>query len=108
MRTDSYNYEVYIERQKVETIFDAKYHWWVDVYRKTEIDNGDGTKTVEEWKKVSDLRRGGMSYRLPSAKKKAIKHIMSVEKEVNSGVTFGVMFTTGRGTAGNVLAKLKK
>jgi hypothetical protein len=107
MRKDIYRYEVNIERKKQNDWMDAPYYWEVRVYRSTTVDNEDGTKTVEGEECVYELQKRAYARSVQRCKKKAIKHILSVDKEVNSGVTFGVVFSV-KGSADDVVAILRQ
>lgn len=90
-------YRVKIEKKRRDSKLDASYHWEVECFKDSHED------TRQDW----ELRGGGYCYRLESAKKKALKHLMSVEKDVKAGMKFGVIFETN-GTAEQVKKSLEQ
>lgn len=84
-------YRVKVERKRREYWFEYKY--WYDV--ETEV---DGQRNYE-------LNCYGYAKSPDSAKKKVLKHILEVEKDIQKGMKFGVIFTT-KGTAEEIQDQL--
>lgn len=102
-------YEVTVERKKRDAWFEFKYWWEVHVYMDVEEkDTWDNNKVKTVNKSVYDLKGYGYARTIAKAKKKAIKHIMKIEKEIGKGVTFGLVYNIDKDTADNVVAKLKQ
>jgi hypothetical protein len=101
-------YEVKIERRKKDEWTDHNYYWLVNVYVDVTEDDGIGGSRTRHDDRIYELRGSGFTYRLETAKKKAIKHILSVDKELRKGVTFGIIYSIDKGTASEVVGKLKK
>lgn len=78
-------YRVKVERKRFTDVFDrlsGEYHWSVECYK----DSGENTR--QEY----DLRGSGFSRTADKAKAKALKHLLGVQKDVDAGLKFGVMF----------------
>ena len=73
-------YEVNIERVNRDGRWDAPYLWEVTVFDEKGQDR-------QHW----SLRGRGYVYSIQAAKKKALKHIMNVEKQNDKGIKFGVV-----------------
>lgn len=102
-------YEVTVERKKRDSRFEFKYWWEVKVYMDVdERDTWDNDKIKTVNKSVYDLQGHGYARTIAKAKKKAMKHILGIEKEIGKGVTFGMVFNIEKDTADNVVAKLKQ
>ncbi len=84
-------YRVTIEKKRRDSKLDASYYLVVEAFKDDKED------TRQDW----ELRKSGYYYRLKNAKKQALKHIMGVEKDVNAGMKFGLIFET-KGTAKEV------
>lgn len=89
-------YRVRIEKQRRESRFDASYRWQVEAYKDSKED------TRQEW----ELRGVGYTYRVGNAKKKALKHISGVERDLEAGLKFGVLVTVS-GTAEEIKEALR-
>lgn len=78
-------YTVRIKRQRPDTKVDGflfgQYRWEVEV-------QPDASSTRQEY----ELRGTGTTHSVAKAKRKALKHILSVQKDLDKGVTFGVQF----------------
>lgn len=78
-------YTVNISRQRPDTKVDGFlfgfYRWEVEV-------QPESNSTRTEW----ELRGTGSKRSIKAAKRAALKHIISVQKDIDSGVTFGVQF----------------
>lgn len=83
-------YIVTIERLRVDSRFDNNYKWTVEV-----LPNPDSTE--KNW----DLRGYGFVRSQRKAKKRALKHLLGVHKDLKNGEVFGVVFET-KGKVGEV------
>lgn len=103
--TQQVKYEIVIERKK-RVFPEAKYNWSVKPYMEMKGIDWSGQATTEE-KSDYSLQGDGRAYTLARAKKKAIRHILSVEKDVNKGVSFGAVFIIEKAIAKEAIEKLK-
>ena len=86
-------YRVKIEKKRYTDAFDrmtGSYHWEVECYK----DSDENTR--QDW----ELRGTGFAHSANGAKKKALKHLLGVEKDIEAGLKFGVVFElSGTGEA---------
>lgn len=107
--TKQAQYQVTVQRKKRESWLEFKYWWEVHVYMDVEEwDAWSKAVKVKKDESVYDLKGCGYASTIKSAKKKALKHILEVEKEIGKGVTFGVVFNIEKGDAEKVIGELKR
>lgn len=78
-------YTVTIKRQRPPTKTDGflfGFYWW-----EVEV-QPDSSSTHQQY----ELRGTGTCRSVKNAKKKALKHILSVQRELDDGVSFGIQF----------------
>ena len=92
-------YTVKVEKKRYDDFFDrigGTYHWEVECYEDSN----------ENSRQNYNLRGTGFAHSAEGAKKKALKHLLGVQKDVDAGLKFGVVFTT-QGTAAEIKKQLE-
>lgn len=90
---DPLQYEVQISKIRTKFFFTPKFTYEVYVRKDKKL--------------VSELFHYGYCYSLKSAKKKAVKHIIGVEKELDKGLNFGLIIEVS-GTVNQIKDQLSE